>query len=249
MGKLSGGDSRRLPVRAVVLDADNTLWSLSRSIGTIYEDACAKLGVEVSAEEIDGRLKSIWPTFQREYLNEARDFSTSPTREKEVWREFVSRLIADRIETRRFDDLFEVIYNAFAEPTSRTIFPDVLPFLESLRRRGLKVALFSNNDERLIPLAQGFGLKPLVTKILTAGLVGWKKPSPRAFLGVADALEVPIEATLFIGDDVKLDYEAAIRAGGQAVWLDRSGKTHPREIWSAVVLSDSLLSRTGPEEL
>src|SRR5688572_31725023 len=60
------------------------------------------------------------------------------------------------------------------------VFPDVNPGLEALRERGLRLAIRSNGEPKMLEAAaQNAGILPLLDRILSGEEVGVFKPSPR----------------------------------------------------------------------
>ena len=108
-----------------------------------------------------------------------------------------------------------------------TAYPDVLPALEELRERGLRVVIASNWDCSLPDWLRPTGILELVDGVVTSAEVGAGKPSPRVFeraLGVAGV--EPSEA-LHVGDKVDNDVEGAAAAGVRGVLLQREGDPPP----------------------
>jgi putative hydrolase of the HAD superfamily len=108
-----------------------------------------------------------------------------------------------------------------------TAYPDVLPTLEELRERGLRLVIASNWDCSLPDWLRPTGILELVDGVVTSAEVGAAKPSPRVFeraLGVAGV--EPSEA-LHVGDKVDNDVEGAAAAGVRGVLLQREGDPPP----------------------
>jgi putative hydrolase of the HAD superfamily len=108
-----------------------------------------------------------------------------------------------------------------------TAYPDVLPTLEELRERGLRLVIASNWDCSLPDWLRPTGILELVDGVVTSAEVGAAKPSPRVFeraLGVAGV--EPSEA-LHVGDKVDNDVQGAAAAGVRGVLLQREGDPPP----------------------
>lgn len=117
------------------------------------------------------------------------------------------------------------------EVTARTLvesirfhpFPDAIPALEALRRRGVRLVCVSNWDVSLARVLERCGLEGLLDGAVSSASAGARKPDPEIF---APALEIagcgPAEA-LHVGDTAEEDLEAARAAGIRALLLDRDG--------------------------
>jgi putative hydrolase of the HAD superfamily len=106
-------------------------------------------------------------------------------------------------------------------------FEDVLPALEELRGRGLRLVVVSNWDCSLPEWLDRAGVGPLVDGAVSSAVVGEAKPAPAVFeaglrLAGCDAAEA-----LFVGDSVENDVLGARAAGLRAVLVDRAGEPPP----------------------
>ncbi len=124
---------------------------------------------------------------------------------------------AARFET---DAYFEKLYDRFAEPGVWQMFPEIPEVLTALRARGLRLGVISNFDRRLYPVLRDLGLSSYFEKIVISSEVGADKPDPAIFRHALEALGVPADAALHVGDDPKRDGGA--RAIGMQVFkVDR----------------------------
>jgi putative hydrolase of the HAD superfamily len=106
--------------------------------------------------------------------------------------------------------------------TSPVLFPNVVPTLEALRRRGLPIGIVTNGSSasqnakiRNSPLVK------LVDAYLVSGDLGVRKPDRAIFLRIMDALSLDAAASWFVGDDPTLDVWGAAQAGMKAAWIPR----------------------------
>lgn len=97
--------------------------------------------------------------------------------------------------------------------------------LESLRNRGLKLALVSNTaspDWLLRPVLAHQGLVDRVDAIVLSSEVGKRKPHPAIFESALAELDVRADEALFVGDRLDADVGGAARVGMhtvQALWF------------------------------
>src|SRR6476661_6737315 len=111
------------------------------------------------------------------------------------------------LDHRALASQFEV-----AEPT--------LAALRRIRERGYKVGIVSNATplgEVMRHDLEVLGLAELIDAAAYSSEVGFRKPHPRIYLAVAEALAVPPEACLFVGDRVKEDVLGSQALGMRAV--------------------------------
>jgi putative hydrolase of the HAD superfamily len=97
--------------------------------------------------------------------------------------------------------------------------------LETLRERGLKLALVSNTaspEWLLEPILERQGIAERVDAIVLSSEVGKRKPHPAIFQRALGELGVESKEALFVGDRLEADVLGASRVGMktvQAVWF------------------------------
>ena len=97
--------------------------------------------------------------------------------------------------------------------------------LESLRNRGLKLALVSNTaspEWLLLPVLERQGLVERVDAVVLSSEVGKRKPHPAIFERALAELDVRPDEALFVGDRLDADVYGASRVGlktVQALWF------------------------------
>ena len=118
--------------------------------------------------------------------------------------------------------LFPDLYEHFAQPEAWRSFDDVLPTLEELATKGVRLGVISNWDERLRVLLRRLKLDGFFETIVVSCEVGFAKPSPVIFAQAAEKLGLPPESILHIGDSFEMDAQGAKSAGLQALHLIRT---------------------------
>lgn len=103
----------------------------------------------------------------------------------------------------------------------RVLFPDTIPTLEELRRRGLRLGVVTNRSlggGRFRDELRDCGLLDLFDAYAISCDDGWLKPHPSLFRLALDSLEVRPEAALMVGDNLRADVLGAKLLGMAAVW-------------------------------
>jgi putative hydrolase of the HAD superfamily len=122
-----------------------------------------------------------------------------------------------------FEAFFEELYDRFASPDTWRPFPDTLPTLEELKKRGKILGIVSNWDSRLFGICKGLDLERYLDFVLASAVVGAAKPSPKIFEEALRQARVSPEEALHVGDSLEDDVLGAQQAGIHAVLLDRKG--------------------------
>jgi HAD superfamily hydrolase (TIGR01549 family) len=117
------------------------------------------------------------------------------------------------------DDAFEVF---FAARNRVEFYDDVRPSLLRLHSRYRLFALSNGNAD-----LQRCGIADLFAGHVTASAAGAAKPDPRIFTHLVGLAGVEPHRVLHIGDDPVADVVGAMRAGMQAVWLNRDARPWP----------------------
>lgn len=95
--------------------------------------------------------------------------------------------------------------------------------LERLADR-FRLGVISNFYGNVARILADYGFAPLLTATVDSGRIGLSKPDPRIYTCAADALGLPAEEILHVGDSYERDVVAAHRAGLRTAWVagDRS---------------------------
>lgn len=198
-------------IRAITFDVGGTLIEVWPSVGHVYAEVAARHGVDgLSASVLNRRFAAAWRA--------ARRFNHS----RRAWARLVNdtfRGLTDRPPSETF---FAELYTRFAAPDAWRVFPDVLPGLDALAARGLKLGVISNWDERLRPLLRQLKLARYFEVIIVSREVRALKPSPAIFRHAVRRLGMPPEAVLHVGDSFSADVRGARAAGLSALLLNRA---------------------------
>ncbi|QNP51925.1 HAD family hydrolase [Hymenobacter qilianensis] len=102
---------------------------------------------------------------------------------------------------------------------AQCIYPGTHSFFAELKRKGIKVAIYSDYKAHDKMLAMSLEADLIVSS--TDSEIDRLKPDPAGLLYVADKLQVQPQQCLFIGDRQEMDGECAIRAGMPYLILDK----------------------------
>jgi putative hydrolase of the HAD superfamily len=197
-------------MRAVTFDVGGTLIEPYPSVGHVYSEVAARHGVgRLEPELLDRRFREVWQALE--------NFSYT----REGWAKIVDATFSGLTDLAPGRTFFPDLYARFAEPGAWRIFDDVVPTLEALKARDLKLGVISNWDERLRPLLRGLHLDHYFASIIISCEAGVTKPDPAIFVRAVEQLGVGPGAVLHIGDSLEADVRGAQAAGFAAVQLRR----------------------------
>jgi FMN phosphatase YigB (HAD superfamily) len=226
-------------IKAVVLDIDGTLCSLTKGVGEIYAELLAAKGHLVEVPTLREAVASEWRSFEPLYLNEAQGYQTTPAREREVWCEYVRGvLVRVGLSAASRDELVGYIYSAFATKNHRRVAEGASEFLVKARHHGIRVVAATNNDERSKSVLRELGVLENLSGVLTAGELGWKKPSPRFYKTLEDRMGVEPSGLVHVGNSVAFDIDPALQAGWRAILFGSSPDPAVRSVSSFAGLEE-----------
>jgi dihydrofolate synthase/folylpolyglutamate synthase len=207
------GASQAFPgIRAVTFDVGGTLIDPWPSVGHVYAGVAAQFGLSVDAETLNRQFASAWAA-RKDFRHSVSD-----------WSKLVEQTFLGLAPTPLSAKLFDALYNQFAAATAWRIFDDVVPCLEELKRRGLKLGVISNWDTRLRPLLRELLLDSYFDSVVISGEAGSQKPDSRIFQIAAAQLNLRPASILHVGDSSSEDVTGA-RAAGFQTWLLTRGKS------------------------
>jgi len=103
----------------------------------------------------------------------------------------------------------------------RQLFPDVIDTLQWLRDCGYRLGAVTNrgySGPHFQAEMRGLGLSDLFEVVSISCDVGYMKPHPRIFQHALDAMGLPPQETMMVGDNLRADVAGAKALGMIAVW-------------------------------
>jgi putative hydrolase of the HAD superfamily len=203
----------------IYFDAAGTLLFPQPSVGEVYAAIGRRFGSRRDAADLSARFRAAFR--RQEALDAAAGWRTSDQRELARWRAIVAETIADATDA---EVCFETLYRHFAKPDAWVCPAKSAEVLDELSRRGYGLGIASNFDQRLNAIVCGKAELRPIRHVQISSQVGWGKPAPLFFAVVAEGVELPPTRILFVGDDLRNDYDGARAAGFAALLLDAHGR-------------------------
>lgn len=209
-------------VRAVFFDAVGTLLIPDPPAPAVYAATAQRHGLALSAGAVRERFIAAYR--REEAADVARDWVTSEGRERARWRAIVADTLAGVTDP---EACFRHLFEHFSRPDAWRVPPGTAAVLAALQARGLVLGMGSNYDARLLTVLAGrHELAPLAGHVVVSASVGQRKPAAGFFAEVTRAAGCEPGAVLFVGDDLRNDYEGATAVGMHALLLDPDNE-HP----------------------
>jgi putative hydrolase of the HAD superfamily len=200
--------------RAVLFDAAGTLFTTRGSVGEIYASVARQYSSSASPEMIQA-------AFLRHFQGAG---PLSVENQKTWWKDVVHRVFSDVGMISNFDDFFEDVYSTFRDSQGWILFPETVAVLSEVRRRGMKLGIVSNFDDRIYPVLRSLGIRDYFDTVILSSETGFCKPQLEIFQAAIRALGVPAAEILMVGDNLRDDVEAGSRAGLHTLLVDRSSR-------------------------
>jgi HAD superfamily hydrolase (TIGR01509 family) len=244
-------------IRCILFDLGDTLWSRKdASVWQRMEGASNQRAVALLRQHVSPALLAA-PDDETlgQRLHDALDeqvraaIRLDPVREPNGALAIVQALRQWGIDTVNLSfgaALFEALRVRI--PESRPLFDDVLPTLAELRRRGFQPGVVSNRlwggqlfqeDLHTLGLLNHFEYRHMA---ISADL-GVRKPHPAIFQHALNALCIPAEQAVMVGDSLRADIVGAQRLGIFTIWKPKPDWR--RHIEAQLVTSGANASTTG----
>ncbi|MFQ5951741.1 MAG: HAD family hydrolase [Candidatus Geothermarchaeales archaeon] len=209
--------------RAVLFDLGGTLIRLGRSPEEVWRRILEEHGVRRSEGEIrrvsNDTLPGVIPSFGK----------MPPDEYWALWDGKVLRGLGVEDSEGALAREIHERFNAVLEPEA---YKDVLPTLDELRRRGIRLGMISNGYvEEIETMLDMVGIpKEGFDVIVGVDTVGEAKPSPAVFRRALEEMDVDPGECIFVGDDARRDCEGALNMGitPYLVVRDEKQDTDPR---------------------
>jgi 2-haloacid dehalogenase len=215
-GLAGTAQSARTPgITALAFDAYGTLFDVF-SVGALCEELFPGRGAA---------LTQVWRAKQLQYSL----LRSLMGRHSDFWRLTEDGLVygARSLGLDLTDERRKRLMDAYL---TLTAFPDVRPGLQALKGLGLRLAILSNGEPRMLEsAARSAGVDTLLDAVLSVEEVKIFKPSPRVYNLVTDRFASERDAIGFVSSN-SWDINGAASAGLTTFWIQRNAAEPPEEL-------------------
>ena len=210
--------------KLIFFDAGGTLFEVRGSVGEIYSRFARRFGLDIGEAVLQQRFGAAFRAQPPLAFPGVEAEAELLRREYKWWRNLVWRVFA-AWEFPRFDECFAELFEHFRHVEAWRLYDDVVPTLSALRERGVRLAVLSNFDARLIDLLRGFALDDFFADVHLSARLGAAKPEGRIFQAALRAHGLQPHEVWHVGDSVREDVEGARNVGITGCLIDRVGNS------------------------
>jgi HAD superfamily hydrolase (TIGR01549 family) len=211
---------------AVLFDVGYTLVYFEPPQAEIVRQTLLSLGAHRTVEQIKNAEHAVWEAFDQDAAT--RTFPATREYDDKTEAKLASRLLsqlglANGAEAVR--GYTQAIESWFSRPGVIRPYAEVVEVLETLKARGLRLAIVSNWSWNLRERVNMAGLTRHFEVIWASAYAGCAKPHPMIFHQALEIMRprVKPERALYVGDSYEHDVVGAQNAGLDVVLLDRKG--------------------------
>jgi 2-haloacid dehalogenase len=202
-------------IKALAFDAYGTLFDVF-SVTALCEQLYPGKGNQLAQI---WRAKQLQYSLMRSLMGRHRDF-WGLTEDGLVW---ATKNLQLDLTTDKKKQLMEAYLSLAA-------FPDVKPGLEALKTQGIKLAILSNGEPKMLEAAaKSAGIRDLLDDVISVEEVKIFKVSPRVYNLASERLKVTNAELGFISAN-SWDINGAASAGLNTFWIQRSAAEVPEEL-------------------
>jgi 2-haloacid dehalogenase len=202
-------------IKALAFDAYGTLFDVF-SVTALCEQLFPGKGNQLAQI---WRFKQLQYSLMRSLMGRHRDF-WGLTEDGLVW---ASKNLALDLTAEKKKQLMDAYLSLAA-------FPDVKPGLEALKQQGVKLAILSNGEPKMLEAAaKSAGIRNLLDEIISVEEVKIFKVSPRVYNLGPERMKVSNPELGFVSAN-NWDAVAAASAGLRTFWIQRSTVEVPEEL-------------------
>ena len=205
-----------------MLDKGVIFWDFDGTLvypNTRFIDTFLKCSEDVgfSFEEVEKHFKSIYP-----WLNFDKIYPDKTDKWWETFLESITPLYKSRgVSAERAEKISADFKKEMIENNTYHLYEDAVCVLDTLRQRGYRHYILSNNYPELALIVSDFGIRDFFEDIIVSANVGYEKPRAELYAYALSVAENPKNAYM-IGDNPIADIRGGNAAGLKTVLVHRA---------------------------
>jgi putative hydrolase of the HAD superfamily len=208
-------------LKVIFFDAAETLFRTRGSVGDIYLKIAQKYGSAATKEAIDEAFFKEFKNRPAPVISGEVSSDERTAIEKRWWYNVVKEVFAEVGMIPSFEDYFQEVYAIFKGSQGWELFPETIEVLTEIRKKGYQTGMITNFDTRVYEVNRALGIEHLIDSMTLSSEAGAPKPDPRIFKKALENHQIQPEEALHVGDSLSDDVRGALKAGLQAILIDR----------------------------
>lgn len=206
-------------IDAILFDAGGVLWDLQPSPEEIFSETLTERGAAFERSALAKAMRKADRALDDEFAQLEVDDESG------FWKRYDRLVLSELgldVDLDGFsNELSARLRGTFNKVESWRAFPDAVPALEAVRRRGFRTGMVSNATNLARKVLENLDMERLFDFVIISEEVGVRKPDPRIFqIALERAGTVP-SRTVFLGDKPATDLMGAAKVGIRGVLVDR----------------------------
>lgn len=228
-------------LKLCTFDVTNTLLKFKMTVGEQYAKVGRIYGVDRDPAQITAAFQQHWKVMNTDYPNFGCSVGLTS---QDWWRRIIHKTFSvddGRLTSKQLDCITSHLYDIYKNNVCWELVPGALPLLQHLKKKNVSMGVISNFDERLESVLSAYDINSYFNFVIASYVVRVAKPDKKIFdLALTYSPGIMTSNALHIGDDIKLDYEAAKNAGWNALLIcDKNKKMNlPQDIDLSEVVED-----------
>ncbi|ODV96191.1 hypothetical protein PACTADRAFT_29087, partial [Pachysolen tannophilus NRRL Y-2460] len=218
---------------AVSFDAFGTLYTPKESIYLQYHKIAKNYNIDVPVKTINENFGKFFKELQEKYPNYGKNQDLNA---EKWWGKLITQIFEKETRDGKVpNELIKALLNYFTSKEAYKTFNDIIPFLTKLQENNIPLIIASNSDDRLKLIIESLKLNKFFPNenIYLSYDIDVAKPNPVFFDKILNNLSSKTGKSIeelkknywHVGDNFKLDYEAANKYGLNSILIDRNFET------------------------
>jgi putative hydrolase of the HAD superfamily len=217
-----------MTIRTVFFDVGNTLLTPAISEAQVLVDAATSVGATVDLKLVEENVPRMYQYYEQLY-EEDNSVWADEDRAVGIWLT-IYEYLCELVGLSEFgSQIARLGYEKFLAADSWATFDDVMPTLDGLKARGVKLGLISNWDCSLESIITGLGLGSYFDLIVASAKVRLHKPEPEIFELALREIGAEASESMHVGDHRIADVAGSARVGITPVLIDRGNRHEDTE--------------------
>ena len=206
----------------ISFDAAATLFFIKEGLGEAYLKILKKYTNEYKSTEISKVFKKHFNAKKGLHFDSLTGDNLIKA-EKDWWYFLVKDIFIELGMFKSFDEYFDELYDYFS-CDAWEIYPDTLPALKNLKKKGYKIIITSNFDSRIYKVCDKLSITENIDHFTISSESGFSKPNKEIFYRSLQKVNASPEESMHVGDNYNLDYLPSLEIGMKPLLIVRDNK-------------------------